>query len=128
MTTLKNVMMLNAMSSGATGLLFILFSKPAAGLFGVTWPTPFFAVGMFLVIFACLVFYHSRKTPMSKGWIKFIVLLDILWVVESIILVTSQMIAFSTIGSGVIIMVALWVAIMAILQAYGLKKISIQPH
>lgn len=124
MTTLKNVMLINALSSGATGLLLIIFSGYTAQLFGVTRQMPFVAVGILLLIFAVFVFAHSRRNPLSKRWIKLIVAIDILWVVESLIIVFPKMFGFSAIGYILIVAVALWVTLMAVLQAKGLKQFS----
>lgn len=124
MTTLKNVMLINAVSSGATGLLLIIFSGYTAQLFSVTRQMPFVAVGIFLLLFAVLVFANSRRNPLSKGWIKLIVAIDILWVIESLIIVFPKMFGFSTIGYVLIVAVAIWVTLMAVLQAKGLQQFS----
>ncbi len=123
MTTLKNVMLVNAFSSGATGFLLILFPGYTAQLFGVTAQPPFVIVGIFLFLFAVMVFLHSRRNPLSKGWIKLIVALDILWVVESLVIMLSKMFGFSPLGYMLIAGVALWVAVMAALQAKGLRQL-----
>lgn len=124
MTTLKNVMLINALSSGATGLLLIIFSGYTAQLFGVTEQMPFVAVGILLLLFAVFVFAHSLRNPLSKRWIKVIVAIDILWVIESLIIVFPKMFAFSAMGYILIAAVALWVTLMAVLQAKGLKQFS----
>ena len=117
-------MLINALSSGATGILIAVFSGYTAQLFGVSQRIPFVAVGMFLIAFALLVYVHSRSNAVSKGWLKLIVILDTLWVIESLILVFSQLFKLSTIGYALIIAVAVWVALMALLQARGLRLMS----
>ena len=124
MTNLKNVMLINAVSSGATGLLLILFPGYTAQLFGAGRQLPFVLAGIFLVLFAVLAFWHSRRDPLSTGWVKIIVALDILWVVESLILLFPKLFGFSAVGYMLIAGVALWVAVMAALQAKGLKQIT----
>ena len=61
MKTLKNVLLVNALSSGATGLGLIAFAAPIAILFGISEPTPVMEVGIFLVVFAILVFRGGQK-------------------------------------------------------------------
>jgi hypothetical protein len=41
MTTLKNVLIINALSSGATGLILAIFPSYIAGLFGTAQTMPF---------------------------------------------------------------------------------------
>ncbi len=123
-TTLKPVLLVNAISSGATALLLLVFPEQIARLFGSSVKMPFMAVGLFLLLFAVLVFYQSRKPAVQTGWVKFIIALDILWVVESAIILIPQLFSFTAMGYIVISAVACWVGMMAILQARGLKQLS----
>lgn len=122
MTTLKNVLLINALSSGATGLLLIEFPSFTAQLFGVTQTMPFMATGTFLVAFALLVYYTSRQKPTSKTLVRWIIALDIMWVADSLIVVGGQLFDFTLIGYALTGAVALWVALMAFLQIKGLKE------
>lgn len=122
MYMLKNVLLVNALSSGATGVLLVLFPGLVAGLCGATLTWPFVAAGLFLIVFAVLVFVQSRKPVMQKGWIKLIIALDIIWVVESLIIVVPQLFGLSFLGYFLIGAVAGWVALMAYLQSRGLKQ------
>ncbi len=123
-TTLKNVMLTNALSSGATALLLLFMPGVISDLFGTGEKLPFIAVGIFLLVFALIVFTQSRKAFIHKGWLKFIIALDVLWVVESAIILIPQLFRFSTWGYILIAAVALWVAVMALLQARGLKQLT----
>lgn len=124
MIRLKTVLLVNALSSGATGLLLILFQSSVAELFGTSRQWPFVAAGIFLLLFSILVFVQSRKTTPGKGWVKFIIALDVLWVVESAIILLPQLFGLTTIGYFLIGAVAVWVALMAVLQIKGLKEVS----
>jgi len=122
MLTLRNVLLINAVSSGATGLLLVLFSDFFAGLFGIGSVSPFLETGIFLLAFAGFVFYEGRRSHANTGRIRLIVALDTLWVVGSILLLVLQPVAITGIGSLFIAAVALWVAAMAVLQFRGLKQ------
>jgi hypothetical protein len=122
-TTLKPDLLINALSSGATALLLLLFPEAISHLFGSSAKMPLVAVGLFLLLFAVLVFNQSRKPVVQKGWVKFIIALDILWVVESAIILIPQLFSFTTMGYVIISAVAFWVAIMAILQTRGLQQL-----
>ncbi|WAC11948.1 hypothetical protein [Dyadobacter pollutisoli] len=125
MTTLKNVLIINALSSGATGLILAIFPSYIAGLFGAAQTMPFVAVGIFLIIFAAIVFTQGRKNPPSTGWIKLIIVLDTLWVIESLMIIAAEMFGLTAIGYYSIGAVAFWVALMAFLQLKGLRQLNI---
>ncbi|QNF35473.1 hypothetical protein HUW51_23205 [Adhaeribacter swui] len=66
-TSLKSVLLINALSSGATALLLLLFPGYIAELFGAPKTLPFVAVGIFLLLFAGFVLVQSRKPIVQKG-------------------------------------------------------------
>jgi hypothetical protein len=124
MFMLKNVLKINAISSGATGILLILFPGFIANLFAVSGTVVFSETGIFLVLFAAFVFYQSTKTNLSSKSIGLIILMDSLWVVTSLAIVVLQLFALSFMGYLFIALVAAWVAAMAVLQFTGVKKIK----
>jgi hypothetical protein len=117
---LRNVLFLNGISSGATGALLAVFAGTFASWFGVTTPTPFVAVGFFLVAFAALVVAAALLQPSAPGLVRLIIVLDIAWVLVSILVVVLQ--PFALIGNLLILGVAAWVAAMAGLQRRGLRQ------
>lgn len=125
MKTLKNVMLINAISSGATGLGLAVFPKAIAGLFETTATMPFIEVGIFLIVFAALVFSVSRGNPVNARAVRLIIVLDTLWVIGSAAIVLFQPFPISVIGYAAIGAVAVWVAAMAYFQSAGLKQMSV---
>ena len=125
MKTLKNVMLINSISSGATGLGLAAFPKIVAGLFETTTVMPFIEVGIFLIAFAALVFSVSRGNPVNARAVRLVIVLDTLWVIGSAAIVLFQPFAISIIGYGAIGAVAVWVAAMAYLQSAGLRQMSV---
>ena len=125
MNKLKNVLTVNALSSGATGIILIAFDQPITSIFGIESNGPIIGVGIFLSLFALLVFKESRKDLPQSNAVRFIVALDILWVVTSFTLVLLQLFQLTTIGYVLISAIALWVALMAVLQIRGLKLLNI---
>jgi hypothetical protein len=122
MITLPKIMQVNALSSGATGLLMVVLSKTIAALFGVEITQPFTFVGLFLIVFALMVFIISIKKPINPQWVRVVILLDSLWVVGSIIALFALSSTVTTIGLVLIAGIALWVAAMAFFQNKGLKQ------
>jgi hypothetical protein len=122
MISLKNVLLINGISSGVTGLLLVVFGNMAAGLFGVAQPHAFWGVGIFLIAFAVLVVTEGFQSPIRENRVRLIIALDILWVVASLLIVVLQLFTLSFIGYAAITAVAGWVGLMAYLQVRGLKK------
>lgn len=124
MKTLKNVLFINALSSGATGVGLIVFASWIAELFGVNTPAPVMGVGFFLVGFAILVFKESRRSILHIKMIRLIILLDSAWVVTSLIVIVLQLFDLSSVGYFAIGAVAVWVGAMAYLQSSGVRQLT----
>jgi hypothetical protein len=124
MKTLKTVLLINALSSGVTGLGLIISASLIAPLFEVAAPGPFIEVGVFLVAFATLVLFVSRGETQNANAVRFIIALDLLWVVTSFAIVFLQLFNLSILGYLLISGVALWVGAMAYLQSAGLKQLA----
>ncbi len=120
---LKSVLLVNAISSAATGAFLVLLANPIADLFGVSETKPFNQAGLFLILFAGLVFITSLRKPVPVNALRFIILLDTLWVIASLVLILFLGSSISTIGIIAIIAVAAWVAVMALLQRTGLRAL-----
>jgi hypothetical protein len=121
MLSLKNTLLLNALSSGMTGIILICFAQPAAELFGQVQAAPFSGVGVFLLVFALYVFRASRRTPVRSNEARLITALDLSWVLASVVLLLWISHQFSIVGNVLIAAVAGWVALMAMLQWRGLR-------
>jgi hypothetical protein len=123
MKTLKNVLLINALTSGATGLGLVAFAAPVSILFGLNNATPVLEVGIFLMAFATLVFRESRRE--NQKMVKLIISLDIGWVLISLFVIILQLFNLTLIGYLAIGAVAVWVAGMAYFQIKGLRQIAI---
>lgn len=121
--TLKNVLLVNAISSGFTGILLVLIPDIFATLFKTNNTVPFVEVGIFLILFSLFVLLSAFKKPIQKSWTKLIIGLDIAWVVVSIIVTVLLFSSISTVGSAIILAIAAWVGLMAFLQNKTLYKI-----
>lgn len=124
MKALNRILMINSLTSGATGLLMFIFSSSIAELFDVTSTAGFTAVGVFLIAFAALVFAESRADQHNISRVRLIIFLDMLWVCGSVIILLVQPFGFSAIGNIATAAVALWVAAMAYFQSSGLKQLQ----
>ena len=120
---LKNVLLINAISSGMTGLLIALNSKLVASIFKVSNTSPIIGVGIFLVIFSLFVLFTAFMHLQDKAWTKFIIGIDITWVLLSVIATALLYSSISMVGSTIILAVAAWVGLMTYLQTKTLNKV-----
>jgi len=120
---LKNVLLVNAISSGITGILLVVIPDIFAALFKTNKTVPFIEVGIFLILFSSFVLLNASKSPIQKSWTKLIIGLDIAWVVASLIATVLLFSSISIVGSAIILAIAAWVGLMAFLQNKTLYKI-----
>src|SRR5690606_3158327 len=94
-----------------------------ANLFNVSSTKPFIEVGIFLIAFSLFVLVTAFKKPIRHSWTKLIIVLDITWVVASVITILLLFSSISIFGSTVILAIAAWVGLMAYLQNKALRNI-----
>ena len=116
MKSLKTILTVNALSSGATGLLLVIAPGFFADLFGIEATSPFVFTGWFLVLFAAFVQFVAITKAHNPGLVNLIIMLDVAWVIGSIVAILFLMNSISVIGSLLIGGVAIWVAAMAYYQ------------
>ncbi len=122
MKNLSKVLLLNAVSSGLTGLFLVADASFIAGIFETKVIYPFISVGIFLVFFSVIVFLVSR-TVYPEKYTGYIITADVLWVLVSLAILLLQILRISATGYFLITAVALWVAAMAFFQYSSWKKI-----
>ncbi len=121
--TLRNVLRVNALSSGLTGILLAIVPGLFSNLFEVSSTAPFVGVGVFLIAFAVVVGIVSLGSSPGRTAVLGITLADSAWVLASIALVLSP-VAMSGLGKVMVLAVAGWVLLMAALQYRGVKELS----
>ena len=124
MISLKNVLLINAVSSGATGIGLVVLAETVAELVGTPAAGAVMGVGIFLVVFAAGVLNEAVQRTIRVNRVYIIIALDILWVAGSIAIVLPQLFQLTAIGYIAITAVALWVAAMAYLQIKGVKQMA----
>ena len=122
MLSMSNILRLNAISSGLTGLLLLLFPGTIAPLMGVINKMALTAVGGFLVVFAVFVFEVSLGKPIKSKGVKAVIALDTAWVIVSAIAMIFLLPVLTIIGNALVIGVAAWVGAMVYLQKKALRE------
>ena len=114
----------NSIVSLVGGLVMALASGLLAPLMGVSGPVPLIAVGVVAMAFGYEVRRESNRSVLSAraGWIIFA--LDALWVAGSLCLLALDAFGLSTEGRWIVLAMADGVALFAVCEFIGLRRIA----
>ena len=118
---LRRVLLVDAVSSGAMGIAMVAFAELLASLLHL--PVELVSeAGIVLLPFAAFVgFVASRREPArSAVWI--IIALNVVWVVDSIVLLFTGWAAPNALGLTFVIAQAAFVLVLADFEYMGLKR------
>jgi hypothetical protein len=107
-----------------SGLDFVLFSGPIARFLGLSSSTLLLVLGIILVAYALVVYSQSRAQPLNLAFARYVIILDVLWVIGSAVLVFTNLVAFTIAGKWAIAIIADIVLVFAIVQFVGLRRIT----
>ena len=119
---LKNILLLNAISSGIAGIVLALGGPLFKNLFGLPDPLPFVFVGVFLALFALFVLFVALAENINLRLVQVIIGLDITWVLASVMVIILTASWMTVWGILITLGVAFWVALMAVLQINRSKR------
>ncbi len=118
---LRQALLADATTSGAFGLLMLLAAGPLSQLLGL--PEMLLrAAGAILIPYAALLAWLSLREQMHKGVAWAVILGNILWVIDSLLLLVSGWVAPTGAGYAFVIMQALVVLMYAEFQIVGLRR------
>jgi len=124
---LAAVLAIDGLSCAATGVLLLAAGGPIAALisptpevFGIGVAAVCRGIGLFLIAFAALALAAARLKRTGLVWE--VIVLNVLWVVGSVLLVEFAWDGLTVIGRIAIIAVALWVALLVALQGASLRR------
>jgi hypothetical protein len=121
MSFLRRVLWADALSAGAMGAMVLVLAAPLAPLLGL--PASLLSdAGLVLIPFALFVgFLALRSQPWRAGvWI--VIVLNTIWVIDSIVLLTAGWAAPSALGYAFVIGQAVVVGVFAELEYVGLRR------
>jgi hypothetical protein len=118
---LRNVLLLDAAASGATGLLLIAGAGLLDGLLGL--PVALMReAGLILVPYVAFVAWVGTREMIARGAVWAVVAANALWAIASVGLLVSGWVAPTALGCAFVIAQAVVVALLGELQYAGLKR------
>jgi hypothetical protein len=121
---LRRVLTIDAVFSGVSGIAMIAFAAAFANLLQL--PVELISeAGIVLVPFAAFVgFVASRREP-ARLPVWAIIAINIVWAVDSIVLLFSGWVAPNALGYAVVIAQAVGVLVLADLEYMGMKRSAV---
>lgn len=123
-TLLKRALLANASFSILCSIGIFTFTSELSAIFAGIAPLYLQALGGGLFIFAVNVIWIARKSPIVLKEAKLVTIADWGWVAGSAILIAMTSDALSLLAIDIIIGIAVVVALFAIFQAKGMKRIQ----
>lgn len=120
---LRKALLGNSIFSTISGLLFVFDAAPIANFLGLPSSLALRVIGAGLLLFAFVVYKTGSAKPINLQAAMSIVVGDFLWVVGSVVLVFTSLVAFTTGGKWAIAIVADIVLAFAIVQYVGIQKV-----
>jgi hypothetical protein len=120
-TFLRRVLGVDAVSSGAMGLLLAVTANLLAPLLGLPAALLDYA-GLSLIPFAAFVAWVGTRPQLPPPGVWAIIACNAAWSVSSIVLLVSGTVAPNALGYAFVVVQALLVAILAELEYVGLRR------
>ncbi len=121
---LRQALLADATTSGAFGLLMLLAAGPLSHLLGL--PEMLLRIaGAVLLPYVALLAWLSLREQVHKAFIWAVILGNILWVADSLLLLVSGWVSPTGAGYAFVIMQALVVLMYAEFQIVGLRRSSV---
>lgn len=122
---LRHALQGNALFSLLTGTAFILAAESIARFIGEEIPNIIvFVIGLGLLPFGYMVYRLTAQTAVSPKAARSVTIMDVCWVIGSIVLLAVGWSLFTTAGRWFIGLQAEAVATFALLQIIGLRRLQ----
>lgn len=120
-TLLRRVLFADAATCIAMGLLLVFGSGLLEQFLGLP-AGPLRYAGISLLPFAALLVYLATRQNLSQPLVWTVIVLNILWAVDSFLLLVTGWVAPTELGYAFVVAQALGVAVFAGLEYFGLKR------
>jgi hypothetical protein len=122
---LRRVLILDAVASGATGLLMLLGAELLEQWLNLPAALLRYA-GISLLPFAAIVAWLGLRASLSRAGVWAVIALNVLWVVDSAALLVSGWVDPALLGYAFVIFQAAVVAVLAELEFIGLRQLGLR--
>jgi len=113
---LRKALLGNSIFSTISGLLFVFDAAPIAAFLGLSSPLALRIIGAGLLAFAFMVYKIASADPINLKFAMGVVIGDLLWVVDSVLLIFTNLVVFTSGGKWAIAIVADIVLAFAVVQ------------
>jgi hypothetical protein len=120
---LRRILVLDALVSGAAGLLMALAAAPLQEWLGVPAGLLWYA-GLLLLPWAALLALLARSQSLPSGAVVAVIVLNGLWVAGSIVVLLAGTIQPNALGYAFVLVQAAAVAVLAELETVGLRRVA----
>ncbi len=114
----------NALFSGVSGLVALLGAEPLAELMGVGETAVFTILGVTLIGYSLALAWFASRPVIDRRFAWLAIILDVVWVVDSIAILLVGWPPLTTAGKWIVAIIADIVAVFAIVQYIGLRRLS----
>ena len=121
---LRKTLLANALFTALCGLGLILASGALSALIGAVGGTELIVVGVVLLLYAADLARTALGKSIPRGRVYYFVVMDLLWVVGSVVALWGFPIPFTPVGRWVVLLVADVVGLFGVLQYLGLRRLS----
>jgi len=121
---LRRALLGNTLFSGLSGLIAVIAAGPLAAYIGLPSPIILIVLGIGLMGYAVGLYRMATRQSLSRADALFAVVADIAWVIASFILLLIGWPPFTTAGKWLVVIIADIVAVFAILQFIGLRRLK----
>lgn len=123
-TLLRRALQGNGLFSAFSGLALLLGAGPLSAFLGITPPRALSISGVLLLLYGADLLYVARRDPPRRALAQAAVFLDVLWVAGSALILWQGWLPLTTAGRWAVILVAEVVALFAIVQAVGIRRMD----
>lgn len=116
----------DAAASGATGLLMAAGAGALAGPLGLP-VSLLLGAGLVLLPYAALVAWLGRGAAVPRGWVRAVIAVNLLWVVDSVLVLAVFGLSPTPLGTAFVLAQAAAVAGFAALQYVALRRAAPVP-
>ncbi len=119
---LRRALQANGLFSVLSGVVLAVSPAQVSSFLGLDMPGLINFLGAGLIGFAVALFWLAAEPRIRRSLALTVILLDIAWVVGSILLLINDIVSFTTHGMWAIAIVSSIVAVFAAFQSYGLHR------